>query len=59
MELIKQVGIPLLAHANIYEEAIGITFLWIFTLDLSVQRRHIDLTFGIGGLYAQMGMGVV
>tara|TARA_Y100000034_G_C6580262_1_gene251732 strand:+ start:182 stop:361 length:180 start_codon:yes stop_codon:yes gene_type:complete len=59
MEIVKQVGIPLLAHANIYEEAIGITFLWIFTLDLMVQRKHIDLTFGIGSLYAQVGMGVI
>ena len=59
MEAIKQVGIPLLAHANIYEDAIGITFLWIFTIDLGVQRKHINLTFGIGSLYAQLGMGTV
>ena len=63
MDQIKQVGIPLLAHINIYKKNkghhFGVTFLWIFTLDMGVERKHIDLTLGIGNLYAQLGMGVV
>ena len=61
MEQVREVGIPLLAHMNIYEKKeghhFGITLLWIFTIDLGIERRHIDLTAGIASLYVQMGIG--
>jgi len=63
-------GIPLLLHMNIYEiktiltkgdkngHLIAITFLWLFTVDLSIEREHIDLSLGIAKLYVSMGMGI-
>jgi len=70
MNIIMSLGIPLLLHMNIYEtksiltkgnkngHLIAITFLWLFTVDLSIERKHIDLSLGIANLYVSIGMGM-
>ena len=63
MKPIKQLGIPILASLSIYElgkkgHLFGITFLWLFTIDIALEKTHVSFTFGIGSLYAQAGLGV-
>ena len=63
MDLIKSYGIPLLCHLNIYSKKVsghlvGITFLWIFTVDVSVDRDHTNVIMGIGPLYVSTGIGI-
>ena len=63
MDLIKSYGIPLLFHLNIYRKTgsghlLGITFLWIFTVDVSVDKNHTNVIMGIGPLYLSTGIGI-
>ena len=69
MDLIKRIGIPHFLHMDLHStnpvlskggdggHHFGITFLFIFTIDLSIERKHIDLMFGISKLYISVGMG--
>jgi len=62
MELIKKIGLPLICQMSIYESnnghLIGITLLFIFSIDISIEREHINLTIGVSKLYAQVGIGI-
>jgi hypothetical protein len=61
MEKVKEFGIPLLCHLNVYQtdkgHLLGLTILWKFTVDFLIEREHLDFTVGIHKVYASMGFG--
>jgi len=63
MEKIASYGVPLLAHLTTYQgetdNTIGMTFLWIFTIDIDIGRKNLGLVLGVGPLYIQLGWGVL